>query len=154
MLLIVIFWWIYMLLIISTHWYLFSVTGKTPQSKQGTTERGIWSCSICTYDNDESFSACDICGVLRNPLIIAGTNRDKQTGIQLFLVIIHIILLSGNSASEWIDLYWYLKSHGTFLYHPCFLENLNVCVLPKIKQNFVSRLSCRQFVSILVRTLF
>ncbi|XP_059460013.1 uncharacterized protein LOC132189330 isoform X4 [Corylus avellana] len=53
--------------------------GKPPQSKQGTTKRGIWSCSICTYDNDESFSACDICGVLRNPLINAGTNRDKQT---------------------------------------------------------------------------
>ncbi|XP_062163817.1 uncharacterized protein LOC133870668 isoform X3 [Alnus glutinosa] len=53
--------------------------GKLPQSKQGTTKRGIWRCSICTFDNDESFSACDICGVLRNPLINAGTNRDNQT---------------------------------------------------------------------------
>ncbi|XP_062078801.1 uncharacterized protein LOC133783260 isoform X3 [Humulus lupulus] len=40
------------------------VVQSTPESKRP----GIWSCSICTYDNEESMSACDICGVLRNPL--------------------------------------------------------------------------------------
>ncbi|KAL5559374.1 hypothetical protein UlMin_035585 [Ulmus minor] len=39
------------------------------ESKQETSRAGIWRCSICTYDNDQSMSACDICGVLRNPLV-------------------------------------------------------------------------------------
>ncbi|KAM7267964.1 hypothetical protein ACFE04_010130 [Oxalis oulophora] len=30
--------------------------------------KDLWSCPICTYDNDNSMSACDICGVIRNPL--------------------------------------------------------------------------------------
>ncbi|KAF5461516.1 hypothetical protein F2P56_017605 [Juglans regia] len=53
--------------------------GNVPQSKQETIKRGIWRCSICTYDNDESLSVCDICGVLRNPLINYGPGSDKKT---------------------------------------------------------------------------
>ncbi|KAG6420924.1 hypothetical protein SASPL_117469 [Salvia splendens] len=29
----------------------------------------VWRCPICTYDNEDSMSACDICGILRNPLV-------------------------------------------------------------------------------------
>ncbi|XP_015885353.1 uncharacterized protein LOC107420808 isoform X1 [Ziziphus jujuba] len=50
----------------------------TPQSRQETAIPGIWRCSICTYDNDESMTACDICGVLRNPLVNSGSNSDKK----------------------------------------------------------------------------
>ncbi|KAG6706276.1 hypothetical protein I3843_07G209500 [Carya illinoinensis] len=53
--------------------------GKLPQSKKETINCGIWRCSVCTYDNDESLSACDICGVLRNASINSGTNSDKKT---------------------------------------------------------------------------
>ncbi|KAG2691681.1 hypothetical protein I3760_08G019300 [Carya illinoinensis] len=53
--------------------------GNVPQSKKETIKRGIWRCSICTYDNDESLSVCDICGVLRNPLINYGPGSDKNT---------------------------------------------------------------------------
>ncbi|GMN39819.1 hypothetical protein TIFTF001_009042 [Ficus carica] len=47
------------------------------ESKPETGKRGIWSCSICTYDNDESMSACDICGVLRNPLVTTSSASKK-----------------------------------------------------------------------------
>ncbi|KAG2334331.1 hypothetical protein Bca52824_005511 [Brassica carinata] len=32
-----------------------------------------WRCGICTYDNDESMNACDICGAIRHP--VAGGNQ-------------------------------------------------------------------------------
>nr|POE57470.1 hypothetical protein CFP56_06538 [Quercus suber] len=54
-----------------------SMAGKAPQSEQETSKRGLWHCSVCTYDNDEGLYACDICGVL-NPSK-TGTNIDKQT---------------------------------------------------------------------------
>ncbi|XP_010049810.2 LOW QUALITY PROTEIN: HBS1-like protein [Eucalyptus grandis] len=42
--------------------------GNSPKPDQETTRSAVWRCSICTYDNDQSMTACDICGVLRNPL--------------------------------------------------------------------------------------
>lgn len=39
---------------------------------------GLWSCSICTYDNDENMSYCDICGVLRFPPSKSGNDIDKK----------------------------------------------------------------------------
>nr|UUY86291.1 elongation factor 1-alpha [Aglaonema commutatum] len=39
---------------------------------------GLWRCSICTYDNDESLSFCDICGVIRESfanLAISGKEK-------------------------------------------------------------------------------
>lgn len=68
--------------------FFFFCTGNIPQSKQETIKRGIWRCSICTYDNDESLSVCDICGVLRNPLINYGPGSDKKTGMLLYLLIV------------------------------------------------------------------
>ncbi|TQD83791.1 hypothetical protein C1H46_030672 [Malus baccata] len=53
------------------------VTGKAVESKRETERPKVWSCSICTYDNEENTSACDICGVLRNPL--SKSNRDNKT---------------------------------------------------------------------------
>ena len=79
---------------------VYLVTGKAPQSEQETSKRGLWRCSVCTYDNDEGLFACDICGVL-NPSK-TGTNIDKQTGIRFYLVIIiHIFLLFVNYASAY-----------------------------------------------------
>ncbi|XP_004292888.1 PREDICTED: elongation factor 1-alpha-like isoform X2 [Fragaria vesca subsp. vesca] len=53
--------------------------GKEPELKQETVRRDIWRCSICTYDNEESLTVCDICGVLRKPLGRVGSNIDKKT---------------------------------------------------------------------------
>ncbi|XP_057478420.1 uncharacterized protein LOC130765861 isoform X3 [Actinidia eriantha] len=53
---------------------------EAPQKKQET-RPGLWSCPICTFDNEESMSACDICGVLRNPMVSACSNGNKNTGI-------------------------------------------------------------------------
>lgn len=39
------------------------------KEKSESTIVGVWRCPICTFDNDDSLSSCDICGVLRNPLI-------------------------------------------------------------------------------------
>ena len=41
---------------------------------------GVWRCSICTYDNDETMSYCDICGVLRYPPSNTGINYEQKTG--------------------------------------------------------------------------
>ncbi|XVF89490.1 hypothetical protein PTKIN_Ptkin19aG0134100 [Pterospermum kingtungense] len=48
-------------------------------SKKETTKHSVWRCSICTYDNDETMSACDICGVLRGPLVNNGIYDEKRT---------------------------------------------------------------------------
>lgn len=44
------------------------------ENKQETVRPGRWRCSICTYDNEEGMSACDICGVLRNPPVDVVSN--------------------------------------------------------------------------------
>lgn len=57
------------------------LTGEAVQTNQETLCHGLWRCSICTFDNDESLSACDICGVLRNPLVNIHKNSETKTGI-------------------------------------------------------------------------
>ncbi|KAA8520743.1 hypothetical protein F0562_014985 [Nyssa sinensis] len=52
---------------------------EAPGTKQETDRPGVWRCSICTYDNEETMSACDICGVLRNPLVNICSNDNKST---------------------------------------------------------------------------
>ncbi|KAJ7968820.1 Elongation factor 1-alpha [Quillaja saponaria] len=49
------------------------------EKKAETIRRGIWNCPICTYDNDDFMTACDICGVMHNPLINSGTPSNNQT---------------------------------------------------------------------------
>ena len=56
----------------------FALTGEVVESIPETKRPAIWSCSICTYDNEEGLSACDICGVLRKPLL--NINTTKKTG--------------------------------------------------------------------------
>ncbi|OMO90581.1 hypothetical protein COLO4_19045 [Corchorus olitorius] len=48
-------------------------------SEEETAKHGVWRCSICTYDNDETMSACDICGVLRGPLVNNSIYDGKRT---------------------------------------------------------------------------
>ncbi|PON73020.1 Translation elongation factor [Parasponia andersonii] len=55
--------------------------GEVVESAPQTKRPGIWSCSICTYDNDESMSACDICGVLRTPLLNISSTKKTVEGI-------------------------------------------------------------------------
>ncbi|KAJ4833571.1 hypothetical protein Tsubulata_026886 [Turnera subulata] len=52
---------------------------ETPEPKPEVKKSSVWCCSICTYDNDESLSACDICGVIRNPTTGNYNNGDKKT---------------------------------------------------------------------------
>ncbi|KAK1551184.1 hypothetical protein Q3G72_031599 [Acer saccharum] len=53
--------------------------GKVPEYKEETVNSRLWSCSICTYDNDEGMSVCDICGVIRNPLVNVSSNSNNNT---------------------------------------------------------------------------
>ncbi|KAM7513672.1 hypothetical protein LguiA_003255 [Lonicera macranthoides] len=53
--------------------------GKIHEPKQETIKPGVWHCPICTFDNDESMSACEICGVLRNPLVKSCSNNNTNT---------------------------------------------------------------------------
>ncbi|XP_050363462.1 uncharacterized protein LOC126782288 isoform X2 [Argentina anserina] len=53
--------------------------GKEPEPKQESVKRNIWRCSICTYDNEESLTECDICGVLRKPMGGVGSDIEKKT---------------------------------------------------------------------------
>ncbi|KAK8352013.1 hypothetical protein V6Z12_A05G068700 [Gossypium hirsutum] len=48
-------------------------------SLQDTIKRGVWRCSVCTYDNDDTMSSCDICGILRSPSVRNGTYDEKRT---------------------------------------------------------------------------
>ncbi|KNA08509.1 hypothetical protein SOVF_161950 isoform B [Spinacia oleracea] len=40
---------------------------------------GLWCCSICTYDNHDSMTYCEICSVLRFPPSNSGSSTDKKT---------------------------------------------------------------------------
>ncbi|CDO98420.1 unnamed protein product [Coffea canephora] len=53
--------------------------GVVPETKeiQEAAKIGIWRCPICTYDNEDDMSACEICGVLRNPLV-KGHNKSSS----------------------------------------------------------------------------
>ncbi|PQM38352.1 HBS1-like protein isoform X2 [Prunus yedoensis var. nudiflora] len=66
-----------MLTVIPTAQHVIALTGKVLESKWETERPEVWRCSICTYDNEGSMSACDICGVLRNPVV--KSNSDKKT---------------------------------------------------------------------------
>ncbi|KAG0499577.1 hypothetical protein HPP92_004268 [Vanilla planifolia] len=48
------------------------VDDKISQRDVALNKPVLWSCSICTYDNDESLVCCEICGVLRDPLVASG----------------------------------------------------------------------------------
>lgn len=70
----------YYFFVIPNIWILFTVTEKTPETKEERKEHKLWRCPICTYDNEDSFSVCDICGVLRNPLVNNRNTPDDGTG--------------------------------------------------------------------------
>lgn len=53
------------------------MAAKTMPAKEVSTTAAVWRCPICTYDNEESMSACDICGVLRNPLVKTNIKIDN-----------------------------------------------------------------------------
>ncbi|KAK8505451.1 hypothetical protein V6N11_057776 [Hibiscus sabdariffa] len=48
--------------------------------EQETIKHSVWRCSICMYDNDETMSSCDICGVLCGPLLKNLTYDEKRAG--------------------------------------------------------------------------
>lgn len=63
-----------------------SAIGEVPEPKQELNRPAQWRCAICTYDNDEDMSACDICGVIRNPTAGNYINSDKRTGFNFFFL--------------------------------------------------------------------
>ncbi|ONI34077.1 hypothetical protein PRUPE_1G461200 [Prunus persica] len=83
--------------------------GKALESKRETERPEVWRCSICTYDNEGSMSACDICGVLRNPVV--KSNSDKKTASVNDLKSSKVSskvakkngAVSGQSSAEWSD---------------------------------------------------
>ncbi|KAK1301245.1 Elongation factor 1-alpha [Acorus calamus] len=48
--------------------------GKSTVVNQSRTKPGIWRCSICTLDNDDSFTSCEICGTVRASSIDSHSN--------------------------------------------------------------------------------
>ncbi|RZC47980.1 hypothetical protein C5167_040940 [Papaver somniferum] len=55
------------------------VEEETPNIFQTASKPGTWSCPICTFANDEELSACDICGVLRDPIVSNnGSNKKSE----------------------------------------------------------------------------
>ncbi|KAL5785855.1 hypothetical protein ACOSQ2_008247 [Xanthoceras sorbifolium] len=59
--------------------YQVEENGQSPEYKEETANTRLWRCSICTYDNDEGMSVCDICGVLRNPSVNVSSNSNNKT---------------------------------------------------------------------------
>lgn len=64
--------------------FLCFVFPATVENKQETVRPGLWRCSICTYDNEEGMSTCDICGVLRNPPVDVVSNGYNKAGLPFF----------------------------------------------------------------------
>ncbi|MBA0597904.1 hypothetical protein Gorai_007687 [Gossypium raimondii] len=58
--------------------YEVNENAETPPQKE-TIKHSVWRCSICTYDNDETMSSCDICGVLHGPLLNNSIYDKKRT---------------------------------------------------------------------------
>ncbi|TYJ30154.1 hypothetical protein E1A91_A06G115400v1 [Gossypium mustelinum] len=58
--------------------YEVDENAETPSQKE-TIKHSVWRCSICTYDNDETMSSCDICGVLHGPLLNNSIYDKKRT---------------------------------------------------------------------------
>ncbi|KAL2483249.1 HBS1-like protein [Forsythia ovata] len=52
------------------------IAPRTKEKKE-VIKTGVWRCPICTYDNEDSMSECEICGVLRNPLVKFSGNGDS-----------------------------------------------------------------------------
>lgn len=68
--------------------YGIDANGKAPETKQDTASRktkqdtvshNVWRCPICTFDNEESMCACEICGVLRNPLVKSSSSGQTNS---------------------------------------------------------------------------
>lgn len=62
-------------------WY-FLLTVVVPEKNkvEEQSKAAVWGCPICTYDNDECMSACEICGVLRNPLVKRTNTSNTDSG--------------------------------------------------------------------------
>lgn len=58
---------------------MISVAPQTKKTEQHI-KAAVWSCPICTFDNDEFMSECEICGVLRNPLVKGSNKSNTDTG--------------------------------------------------------------------------
>ncbi|KAJ6406058.1 hypothetical protein OIU84_009728 [Salix udensis] len=54
------------------------VEAPEPKKETSSDKVRVWGCSICTYDNDESMTACDICGVMRSS-VLGKFKDDKGT---------------------------------------------------------------------------
>lgn len=88
-----------------SHIFSLSRTDKPSQAAQSITKKkaGVWRCPICTYDNDENLSFCEICGVIREAKL--GTS-DKEKGTPLFsLSLIHGYVLPSAEISSAVLLY-------------------------------------------------
>lgn len=53
--------------------------GERPEPNKKQEAKRLWRCSICTYDNEEGMNVCDICGVVRHPLVNVGASDNNKT---------------------------------------------------------------------------
>nr|VDC85841.1 unnamed protein product [Brassica oleracea] len=72
-----------------------------------------WRCGICTYDNDESMNACDICGAIRHP--VAGGNQTINNNTGTVSSILKILYYFSSSLIR-ISLLFFLISIGLCFY--------------------------------------
>ncbi|OVA18984.1 Elongation factor [Macleaya cordata] len=63
--------------------FLFTATEETSKVDQAIPNPGLWRCPICTFDNDQGISACDICGVLRDPVVNNNGNKETANPVEL-----------------------------------------------------------------------
>ncbi|KAE8735190.1 Translation elongation factor EF1A/initiation factor IF2gamma family protein isoform 4 [Hibiscus syriacus] len=77
---------------------------ETPP-EQETIKRSVWHCAVCTYD-DETMSSCDICGVLRGPLLKNLTYDEKNVLRSFFFFSVSLYLRAWSS----LDCGWGVSS--------------------------------------------
>lgn len=112
-------------------WFFIPV--EAPETRKETTRPGVWRCPICTFDNEDSMSSCDICGVLRNPLVNARSSINKNTG-NLNLTLMFFFSISWMWWSELLYGYPYVNPY--FMWRALFTTFLlEVSHSPPFKHN-------------------
>ncbi|CAN6455726.1 unnamed protein product [Victoria cruziana] len=58
--------------------YDYDFEGKESSTSESLPKAGSWCCPICTYDNEEKLTYCDICGVVRYPPVKSLHEKNKE----------------------------------------------------------------------------
>ncbi|XP_015070217.1 HBS1-like protein isoform X2 [Solanum pennellii] len=104
--------------------------GVPPETrlKQESVKSGIWRCPICTFDNEDTMNVCDICGVLRNPLVkkcvsskenaVGGICKDSGASVMAESLFPSLLLQKAKNVINFEAQNYCFKTEDCFYYKP------------------------------------